>query len=490
MPPKANDWLFNHSIETVVSGKAVHNLPVGSSELADNHADNNDDGLLRHPLRSYLDNVGNVPEEISKLTSLTYLNIAQNDFEGELPSSFGKLFIMVAKNRFSGSLPQLNMPSLTFLGVNINMLFRELPTEICNASSLANLSLSDNNSIEPEIHDPKDEFVVNVCSHFAMIFHVENSSTNTSRSTAPLGGPTLSSSISANCKSRNSTCSDLKILDPLIFLDALADVLVAENRLNAKAALSALNVLAETLLFLARSKHTDVLMSRGGPGPPIIVSSPSYLAGTNWRSFGFWCFGWKALEWDTMILEIFTTAHGSLPDASKSYVHSRDYCTTSKHIIHMCLNAILVSIKMGQFTHATSNVGKAEQNPDALDDVLLDWPSWKVKSTSETGLSGLLLLDPWVLKVLVYPFQYSFDLLFQHSKGSGLFQQHWLFNEFVQLDKAYHHLMSGCLLVKISHHSFFNQCSSCLRDPASWSCYTLITGCSNALHANKHASYL
>ncbi|KAA8531972.1 hypothetical protein F0562_006886 [Nyssa sinensis] len=126
---------------------------------------------------------------------------------------------------------------------------------------------------EPEIHDPKDEFVVNVCRHFAMIFHVENSSTNTSSSTAPLGGPT--SSNSASCKSRNSTCSDLKELDPLIFLDALVDVLAAENRLHAKAALSALNVFAETLLFLARSKHTDVLMSRGGPGTPMIVSSPS-----------------------------------------------------------------------------------------------------------------------------------------------------------------------------------------------------------------------
>uniref|UniRef100_A0A5B6YTI9 Putative transcription-associated protein 1 n=1 Tax=Davidia involucrata TaxID=16924 RepID=A0A5B6YTI9_DAVIN len=130
-------------------------------------------------------------------------------------------------------------------------------------------------SAEPDLHDPKDEFVVNVCRHFAMIFHVENSSTNTSSSTAPLGGPMLSSSISVSCRSRNSTCSDLKELDPLIFLDALVDVLADENRLHAKAALSALNVFAETLLFLARSKHTDVLMSRGGPGTPMIVSSPS-----------------------------------------------------------------------------------------------------------------------------------------------------------------------------------------------------------------------
>uniref|UniRef100_A0A5B6ZHT0 Putative COP9 signalosome complex subunit 1 n=1 Tax=Davidia involucrata TaxID=16924 RepID=A0A5B6ZHT0_DAVIN len=65
----------------------------------------------------------------------------------------------------------------------------------------------------------------------------------------------------------------------------------------------------------------------------------------------------------------FYYVHGALPDAFKNYVRTRDYCTTSKHIIHMCLNAILVSIEMGQFAHVTSYVGKAEQNPDALDPI-------------------------------------------------------------------------------------------------------------------------
>ena len=65
----------------------------------------------------------------------------------------------------------------------------------------------------------------------------------------------------------------------------------------------------------------------------------------------------------------FYYAHGLLADAFKNYVRTRDYCTTSKHIIHMCLNAILVSIEMGQFTHVTSYVSKAEQTPEALDPV-------------------------------------------------------------------------------------------------------------------------
>ncbi|GER31297.1 COP9 signalosome complex subunit 1 family protein [Striga asiatica] len=65
----------------------------------------------------------------------------------------------------------------------------------------------------------------------------------------------------------------------------------------------------------------------------------------------------------------FYYAHGQLGEAFKNYVRTRDYCTTSKHIIQMCLNAILVSIEMGQFTHVTSYVSKAEQSQDALDPV-------------------------------------------------------------------------------------------------------------------------
>ncbi|KAJ0076457.1 hypothetical protein Patl1_33607 [Pistacia atlantica] len=65
----------------------------------------------------------------------------------------------------------------------------------------------------------------------------------------------------------------------------------------------------------------------------------------------------------------FYYAHGALGDAFKSYFRARDYCTTSKHIIHMHMRAILVSIEMGQFTHLTSYVSKAEQKPEALEPV-------------------------------------------------------------------------------------------------------------------------
>ncbi|ONI22882.1 hypothetical protein PRUPE_2G156700 [Prunus persica] len=65
----------------------------------------------------------------------------------------------------------------------------------------------------------------------------------------------------------------------------------------------------------------------------------------------------------------FYYAHGQLGDAFKNYVRTRDYCTTAKHIVHMCMSSILVSIEMSQFAHVSSYVSKAEQSPEALDPV-------------------------------------------------------------------------------------------------------------------------
>lgn len=65
----------------------------------------------------------------------------------------------------------------------------------------------------------------------------------------------------------------------------------------------------------------------------------------------------------------FYFAHGQLGDAFKNYVRTRDYCTTSKHIIQMCLNVILTSIELGQFMHVSNYVSKAEQTPDSLDPI-------------------------------------------------------------------------------------------------------------------------
>jgi COP9 signalosome complex subunit 1 len=52
-----------------------------------------------------------------------------------------------------------------------------------------------------------------------------------------------------------------------------------------------------------------------------------------------------------------------LQNAFKSYVRTRDYCTSPKHIMTMCLNAVRVAVEMNNFMHVTNYVSKAEQTP-------------------------------------------------------------------------------------------------------------------------------
>jgi len=62
---------------------------------------------------------------------------------------------------------------------------------------------------------------------------------------------------------------------------------------------------------------------------------------------------------------------GDLNAALKCYVRTRDYCTTSKHIIQMCLNVVKVSVEMGNYVHVTNYISKAEQTPDLTDKVVI-----------------------------------------------------------------------------------------------------------------------
>ncbi|EPS71616.1 hypothetical protein M569_03143, partial [Genlisea aurea] len=128
-------------------------------------------------------------------------------------------------------------------------------------------------SAEPELHDPKDEFVSHICRHFAIIFHAEGPSALSSIPGPSVTAPMAQMNFHSSFKSRQN--ASLKELDPLIFLDALVEVLSGENRVHAKAALYALNIFSDTLLFLANFKHTDLLVSRGGPSTPMVASSPS-----------------------------------------------------------------------------------------------------------------------------------------------------------------------------------------------------------------------
>ncbi|PIK39375.1 putative COP9 signalosome complex subunit 1 [Apostichopus japonicus] len=55
---------------------------------------------------------------------------------------------------------------------------------------------------------------------------------------------------------------------------------------------------------------------------------------------------------------------GDLSNALKCYSRARDYCTSPKHIINMCLNVIKVSIHLKNWSHVLSYVTKAESSPE------------------------------------------------------------------------------------------------------------------------------
>ena len=62
---------------------------------------------------------------------------------------------------------------------------------------------------------------------------------------------------------------------------------------------------------------------------------------------------------------------GDLQNAFKSYVRTRDYCTTPRHIVAMCLNVIRVSVESENFAHVQNYVQKALQVPDINEPVVV-----------------------------------------------------------------------------------------------------------------------
>ncbi|CAH0475769.1 unnamed protein product [Peronospora belbahrii] len=75
---------------------------------------------------------------------------------------------------------------------------------------------------------------------------------------------------------------------------------------------------------------------------------------------------------------------GDLSAALKSFAQARDYCTTDKHIIEMCLNVSKVALHMRNFAHVTNYLIKLEQVSSAQSDPVL-----KSKIASAFGLVAL-----------------------------------------------------------------------------------------------------
>ncbi|KAG8181259.1 hypothetical protein JTE90_013030 [Oedothorax gibbosus] len=55
---------------------------------------------------------------------------------------------------------------------------------------------------------------------------------------------------------------------------------------------------------------------------------------------------------------------GDLSNALKCYSRARDYCTSGKHVINMCLNVIKVSVYLQNWSHVLTYVNKAEATPE------------------------------------------------------------------------------------------------------------------------------
>ncbi|KAL6764284.1 26S proteasome subunit RPN7-domain-containing protein [Haematococcus lacustris] len=76
---------------------------------------------------------------------------------------------------------------------------------------------------------------------------------------------------------------------------------------------------------------------------------------------------------------------GDLQNALKLYVRSRDYCTTPRHILTLCMNVIRTALELANFIHVANYVSKAETTPDieAMDPLV---------HAKLSGVSGLIHL--------------------------------------------------------------------------------------------------
>eukprot|EP00301_Raphidiophrys_heterophryoidea_P019576 c4478_g1_i1.p1 GENE.c4478_g1_i1~~c4478_g1_i1.p1 ORF type:complete len:437 (-),score=106.47 c4478_g1_i1:101-1354(-) len=76
-------------------------------------------------------------------------------------------------------------------------------------------------------------------------------------------------------------------------------------------------------------------------------------------------------------------AYGDLNNSLKSYMRSRDYCTSPTHILNTCLDVIVVAIELGNYAFVNNFVSKAEATPESRQ------PAPASKLRSANGLSLL-----------------------------------------------------------------------------------------------------
>lgn len=72
----------------------------------------------------------------------------------------------------------------------------------------------------------------------------------------------------------------------------------------------------------------------------------------------------------------FHYARGAVQTAFKGYVRSRDYCTSPRQVVDMCLAVIRCAVENGAFVHVNNYVSKA--SPRVADIAAGDFARWSI----------------------------------------------------------------------------------------------------------------
>jgi len=82
---------------------------------------------------------------------------------------------------------------------------------------------------------------------------------------------------------------------------------------------------------------------------------------------------------------------GDLKNALACYMRTRDYCSTPKHVISMCLSIVAVSLESESFAHVNVHANKATTSLDQLDDDDDDVVITRAKLACACGIAALRL---------------------------------------------------------------------------------------------------
>lgn len=86
--------------------------------------------------------------------------------------------------------------------------------------------------------------------------------------------------------------------------------------------------------------------------------------------------------------------YGDLSNALKCYSRARDYCTSSKHVIHMCLNVIKVSLAF-LLSERYPNSSNGSLTGQRLSSKLVPRPQLRQQGGIHAGFCRGNTLSPW-----------------------------------------------------------------------------------------------